>query len=90
MTAWRQQCYFFAFTAFTQQSGAAMSRSAAARDQQAYGRQRRSAPCPPKRLREFRMSRYRQLKIEGGAFFCTLALADRRRTANQLSERFGA
>jgi hypothetical protein len=23
------------------------------------------------------MSRYRRLKIEGGAFFCTLALADR-------------
>jgi hypothetical protein len=28
-------------------------------------------------VREIRMSRYRRLKIEGGAFFCTLALADR-------------
>jgi hypothetical protein len=36
------------------------------------------------------VSRYRRLKIEGGAFFYTLALADRRGNANQLSERFGA
>jgi hypothetical protein len=35
------------------------------------------------------MSRYRRLKIEGGAFFCTLALADRGGNANQLSECFG-
>jgi hypothetical protein len=31
---------------------------------------------PPKTVREARMSRYRRLKIEGGAFFDTLALAD--------------
>jgi hypothetical protein len=28
-------------------------------------------------VREIRMSHHRPLKIEGGAFFCTLALADR-------------
>jgi REP element-mobilizing transposase RayT len=32
---------------------------------------------PTKPLREALMSRYRRLKIEGGAFFYTLALADR-------------
>jgi hypothetical protein len=32
------------------------------------------------------MSRYRRLKIEGAAFFCTLALADRGR---DLLVRFG-
>jgi hypothetical protein len=32
------------------------------------------------------MSRYRRLKIEGGAFFCTLALADR---GSDLLVRFG-
>jgi hypothetical protein len=36
------------------------------------------------------MSRYRRLKIEGEAFFYTLALARRGGNANQLSERFGA
>jgi len=30
------------------------------------------------------MSRYRRLKIEGGAFFCTLALADRGGNATDL------
>jgi hypothetical protein len=32
---------------------------------------------PTKAFREAPMSRYRRLKIDGGAFFCTLALADR-------------
>ena len=32
---------------------------------------------PTKAFREAVMSRYRRLKIEGGAFFYTLALADR-------------
>ena len=32
---------------------------------------------PTKAFREALMSRYRRLKIEGGAFFFTLALADR-------------
>jgi hypothetical protein len=32
---------------------------------------------PTKPLRETPMSRYRRLKIKGGAFFYTLALADR-------------
>jgi hypothetical protein len=35
------------------------------------------------------MSRYRRLKIEGGAFFYTLALADRASNATELSGRFG-
>jgi hypothetical protein len=35
------------------------------------------------------MSRYRRLKIEGGAFFYTLALADRGGNATELSGRFG-
>jgi hypothetical protein len=35
------------------------------------------------------MSRYRRLKIEGGALFCTLALADRGGNATELSGRFG-
>jgi len=35
------------------------------------------------------MSRYRRLKIEGGVFFYTLALADRGDNATELSERFG-
>jgi hypothetical protein len=35
------------------------------------------------------MPRYRRLKIEGGAFFYTLALADRGSNANELSGRFG-
>jgi hypothetical protein len=32
---------------------------------------------PTKAFREAPMSRYRRLKIEGGAFFYALALADR-------------
>ena len=32
---------------------------------------------PTKAVREAPMSRYRRFKIEGGAFFFTLALADR-------------
>jgi hypothetical protein len=32
---------------------------------------------PTKAFREALLSRYRRLKIEGGAFFFTLALADR-------------
>jgi hypothetical protein len=32
---------------------------------------------PAKSFREALMSRHRRLKIEGGAFFYTLALADR-------------
>jgi hypothetical protein len=35
------------------------------------------------------MSRYRRLKIEGGAFFFTLALANRGGYATELSGRFG-
>jgi hypothetical protein len=35
------------------------------------------------------MSRYRRLKIEGGAFFYTPALADRGGNATELSGRFG-
>jgi hypothetical protein len=35
------------------------------------------------------MSRYRRLKIEGGAFCYTLALADRGGNATELSGRFG-
>jgi len=35
------------------------------------------------------MSRYRRPKIEGGAAFYTLALADRRGNATELFERFG-
>jgi len=35
------------------------------------------------------MSRYRRLKIEGGAFFYALALADRGGNASELSGRFG-
>ena len=35
------------------------------------------------------MSRYRRLKIEGGAFFFTLALADRGGSTTELSGRFG-
>jgi hypothetical protein len=35
------------------------------------------------------MSRYRRLKIEGGALFFTLALADRGGNATELSGRFG-
>jgi hypothetical protein len=35
------------------------------------------------------MSRYRRLKIEGGAFFYTLALADPGGNATKLSGRFG-
>jgi len=41
---------------------------------------------PTKTVREAPMSRYRRLKIEGGAFFFTLALADR---GSDLSIRFG-
>jgi hypothetical protein len=37
-------------------------------------------------FREALMSRYRRLKIEGGAFFYTLALADR---GSDLLVRFG-
>jgi hypothetical protein len=37
------------------------------------------------------MSRYRRLKIEGGAFFFTLALADRGTTGDKTaSERVGS
>jgi hypothetical protein len=35
------------------------------------------------------MSRYRRLKIEGGGFFFTRALADRGGNATELSGRFG-
>jgi hypothetical protein len=35
------------------------------------------------------MSRHRWLKIEGGAFFFTLAPADRGDNANELTGRFG-
>jgi len=35
------------------------------------------------------MSRHRRLKIEAGAFFFTLALADRGGNATELSGRFG-
>jgi hypothetical protein len=41
------------------------------------GRAKARSAVPTKPLREARMSRYRQLKIEGGALFYTLALADR-------------
>jgi hypothetical protein len=40
---------------------------------------RRAAPCPPKRFGKLRYPRYRRFKIEGGAFFFTLA--PRRTTA---------
>jgi hypothetical protein len=39
--------------------------------------------------REAPMSRYRRLKIEGGALFFTLALADRSGNATELSDAFG-
>ena len=45
-----------------------------------------SAPLPTKAFREALMSRYRRLKIEGGAFLFTLALADR---GSDLLIRFG-
>jgi hypothetical protein len=48
---------------------------------------RRFAPFPTLRLL---MSRYRRLKIEGGAFFYALALAECGDNTNQLSERLGA
>jgi len=38
--------------------------------------QRECSAVPTKACREFLMSRYRRLKIEGGAFFYTLARAD--------------
>ena len=38
---------------------------------------RPQSAAPTKAFREAPMSRCRRLKIEGGAFFCTLALADR-------------
>ncbi len=41
---------------------------------------------PTKAFREALMSRYRWLKIEGGAFFYTLTLADR---GSDLLVRFG-
>jgi hypothetical protein len=41
---------------------------------------------PTKPFREAPISRYRRLKIEGGALFFTLALADRR---SDLLIRFG-
>jgi hypothetical protein len=41
---------------------------------------------PTKAVREVLLSRYRQLKIEDGAFFFTLAFADRR---SDLLVRFG-
>lgn len=44
---------------------------------------------PTKAFREALISRYRRLKIESGAFFYSLALADRRGNATELSERFG-
>jgi hypothetical protein len=43
---------------------------------------------PTKASREARMFRYRRLKIEGGAFFFTLALADSGGNATGLSRRF--
>jgi hypothetical protein len=39
--------------------------------------------------REALMSRYRRFKIEGGAFFYALALADRGGNTTELSGRFG-
>jgi hypothetical protein len=45
--------------------------------------------APIKALREALMSRHRRLKIEGGALFYTLALADRGGDATELSGRFG-
>jgi hypothetical protein len=45
---------------------------------------------PTEAFQEALMSRYRRLKIEGEAFFYTLALAHRGGNASQLSERFGA
>jgi hypothetical protein len=42
---------------------------------------------PTKPLREALMSRYRRLKIEGGAFFCTRARADRGGNATELYGR---
>jgi hypothetical protein len=44
---------------------------------------------PTKAVREAPMSRHRRLKIEAGAFFFTLALADRGGNATELSGRFG-
>jgi hypothetical protein len=44
-------------------------------DRVGWAKARSAVPTKP--LREARMSRYRRLKIEGGAFFYTLALADR-------------
>jgi len=45
--------------------------------------------CRSRRCGFSLMSHYRRLKIEGGAFFFTLALADRGGDAIELSGRFG-
>jgi len=44
---------------------------------------------PAKAFREALLYRYRRLKIEGEAFFFTLALTDRGGVAAELSGRFG-
>jgi hypothetical protein len=44
---------------------------------------------PAKAFREVLVFRYRRLKIEGGAFFFTLALAGRGGNATELFGRFG-
>ena len=44
---------------------------------------------PTKAFREALLSRYRRLKIEGGAFFYMLALGDRGGNATELFGRFG-
>jgi hypothetical protein len=41
------------------------------------GRAKARSALPTKAFQDALMSRYRRLKIEGGAFFYTLALADR-------------
>ena len=51
------------------------SYAAARMDHVGWAKARSAVPTKP--LREARMSRYRRLKIEGGAFFFTLALAAR-------------
>jgi hypothetical protein len=53
----------------------------------AWAKARRAVPT--KAFREAPTSRYRRLKIEGGAFFYTLALADRGGDATESSRRFG-
>jgi hypothetical protein len=49
----------------------------AAQAEATVGRSKVQTAVPTKTFREAPMSRYRRLKIEGGAFFFTLALAGR-------------